>query len=559
MTFRRSVLATLTVCALALAGCNQDSNAANPSKGEKGDGAVGSIAARLTLPDGSEIDSVHYTISGPGMYSLDGDVPVGDSTILTFRIGGIPIGNGYTISLDADTAYGNTCMGSAPFDIIDNGVSSVTVTLTCGATDDVGDLIVNGEVDSCPIITAISAIPAEITLGHAVSLEAAISHGASPVHWSGTGGTFGSADAYATSFSCVDAGTHTLTVAVDTADCHDAKTVDVTCTLGAGCGNGVPDAGEQCDDGDTDDTNACTNACHLPACGDGIVSTGEQCDGGNSVPGDGCGATCQNEVCGNGISDPGETCDDGNTTANDGCSATCHLEGCGDGAIQPGEDCDDSNNVTESCPYGTMAGTCQICDSTCHTVNAPVPYCGDGTVNGGEACDDGNTNDSDACSNTCTAVDACSTCRATNCTNYQGFQNPVAGCFDSGPDGAAARAVFGVGQPGGHAAFTAAEVQTCVDAMACARSNHCGHTLGAIASDCYCGAFAGTWDLDACSTANAATVATHAPACQPQWAAVTGQSVPADVLNAISDSEQTMAGYAYNLLECEANFCPSCL
>ena len=32
-------------------------------------------------------------------------------------------------------------------------------------------------------------------------------------------------------------------------------------------------------------------------CGDGIVQAGEQCDDGNVAPGDGCGATCTVEQC----------------------------------------------------------------------------------------------------------------------------------------------------------------------------------------------------------------------------------------------------------------------
>src|SRR5262249_41610059 len=48
-------------------------------------------------------------------------------------------------------------------------------------------------------------------------------------------------------------------------------------------------------------------------CGDGILQEGEECDDGNTVSGDGCSATCKHEVCGNHVLDPGEQCDDGNT------------------------------------------------------------------------------------------------------------------------------------------------------------------------------------------------------------------------------------------------------
>jgi cysteine-rich repeat protein len=61
----------------------------------------------------------------------------------------------------------------------------------------------------------------------------------------------------------------------------------------AACGNGMVDIGEQCDDGDLDNTDACLVNCADAACGDGFVQAGvEQCDDGNVVGGDGCSAAC---------------------------------------------------------------------------------------------------------------------------------------------------------------------------------------------------------------------------------------------------------------------------
>jgi cysteine-rich repeat protein len=103
------------------------------------------------------------------------------------------------------------------------------------------------------------------------------------------------------------------------------------------CGDGVRQAGEQCDDGNTDDGDACTNGCKSAKCGDGAVQTGvEQCDDGNKFPDDACKNDCTLPVCGDGIIASGvEDCDDGNTVASDGCGADCKLESvtCGnDGA-----------------------------------------------------------------------------------------------------------------------------------------------------------------------------------------------------------------------------------
>ena len=71
--------------------------------------------------------------------------------------------------------------------------------------------------------------------------------------------------------------------------------VTVTYT-GWRCGGGVVDPGEQCDDGNRIDTDACTNSCKVNVCGDGIIYAGvEECDDGNTADADGCSAQCQRE------------------------------------------------------------------------------------------------------------------------------------------------------------------------------------------------------------------------------------------------------------------------
>jgi cysteine-rich repeat protein len=59
-----------------------------------------------------------------------------------------------------------------------------------------------------------------------------------------------------------------------------------------------------------------------PVCGNGIIEAGEECDGGVT-----CDAACQRiPVCGDGFIDAPETCDDSNTSNGDGCDATCQIE-----------------------------------------------------------------------------------------------------------------------------------------------------------------------------------------------------------------------------------------
>jgi len=172
------------------------------------------------------------------------------------------------------------------------------------------------------------------------------------------------------------------------------------------CGDGLVRAAEACDDGNTDDGDGCSSSCELEA---GFVCTSEpaflECEEPSS-----CAATCSN-----GVPDPGEECDDGGTSGGDGCDASCQKEPgfvcqfvpsscaftCGDGILDEdkGEGCDDENlldgdGCTDNCEVEsgfTCIGAPSVCD----------PVCGDGLVRGSEACDDGNTDDGDGCSSTC--------------------------------------------------------------------------------------------------------------------------------------------------------------
>jgi len=143
--------------------------------------------------------------------------------------------------------------------------------------------------------------------------------------------------------------------------------VPQTCQIA--CGDGIIDPGEECDDANTVNNDACTNACTLPTCGDGIVQSGEECDDGGNDAGDGCSPACQNEVCGNGVLDPGEECDDGpdnSDTLPDACRTDCTLPRCGDSVVDTGEECDGASDA--ACP-----GQCRSdCMCRCIYMDATV-------------------------------------------------------------------------------------------------------------------------------------------------------------------------------------------
>jgi cysteine-rich repeat protein len=118
-----------------------------------------------------------------------------------------------------------------------------------------------------------------------------------------------------------------------------------------------------------DDSGGNGGGSNGPVCGNQIIEVGEECDDGNLIDGDACEADCRNPFCGNGIVDTDETCDDGNTEPHDGCTPQC-LSTCGDGYLDPGEACDDGNRLEgDDCRFDCAA-----------------PRCGDGVVDPGDIC-----------------------------------------------------------------------------------------------------------------------------------------------------------------------------
>lgn len=112
-----------------------------------------------------------------------------------------------------------------------------------------------------------------------------------------------------------------------------------------------------------------------PGCGNAVLEAGEQCDDGNAVDGDAC-VHCQDARCGDGVRYAAvEECDDGNGDDHDACLDSCAMAICGDGILRDDtEVCDDGNND------GAYGGCMPDC-------SALAAYCGDGDVDASEMCD----------------------------------------------------------------------------------------------------------------------------------------------------------------------------
>ena len=232
---------------------------------------------------------------------------------------------------------------------------------------------------------------------------------------------------------------------------------------GGTCGNGVREAGEECDHGAQNGPNTgcerdCTFSCipgdpvrgdhhcdpHDPCKGSGTCEadhictvTGGLADGTACGSGNICrGGACQAPVCGDGIVTSPEECDDGVNNGSMGCDSTCHwvclstdpARNCAPAdPCQGPSTCDDS---THSCSTRTPLGdgtscgssgqTCQAghcVSSSCASASDCTPctggvckagacvasVCGDGCrdASRGEQCDDGNLVNLDGCDSSC--------------------------------------------------------------------------------------------------------------------------------------------------------------
>jgi fibro-slime domain-containing protein len=250
------------------------------------------------------------------------------------------------------------------------------------------------------------------------------------------------------------------------------------------CNNGVIEFQEECDGAVTGCTNCqvddgyvcpAANTClKLPECGDGLLQAGEECDIG-LVSGPGCmncvvennyfcsgqPSVCVRSVCGDNFRAPDEECDNGPGTlqnpgtpiGGDGCSTSCTVETgwacppstacvpvCGDGILRGSEQCETADsNACQNCRlvpgYDCGAnGTANPCTATvCGNGNPSNPVA---AAQPGEGCDDGNTVAGDGCGPTCQLEPAVTVgpnpSVAVTCGD--GFKTVTEGCDDGNRD-----------------------------------------------------------------------------------------------------------------------------
>jgi len=211
----------------------------------------------------------------------------------------------------------------------------------------------------------------------------------------------GTSEATTSEPSTSDATTSTSTSTMTTDDPSTSTSAETTTSTTSSttgdvgvCGDGVLDAGEQCDDGNSVDGDACTNECTIAVCGDGVVHEGvEACDDGpENSDTKACTSMCELASCGDGLVHEGvEACDDGNANESDECTSLCAPPSCEDGILSGVES--DVDCGGPSCPKCTidakcggnndcaeglcLEASCQIAD-TCKVIKQAAPQSSSG-------------------------------------------------------------------------------------------------------------------------------------------------------------------------------------
>jgi cysteine-rich repeat protein len=220
-----------------------------------------------------------------------------------------------------------------------------------------------------------------------------------------------------TALSCDDAGdastTTNLAARRVNVNLDEGEIITCTFTNTQTCGNGDVQAGEQCDDGDLDNADGCSNLCQ--------IEQGFECNGEPSV------CTPIAEICdgvdnnANGQTDEGfpntdgdgqadcvdpDDDDDGDLDGPDNCDLIANPnqedndnDGIGD-VCDPDDDNDGDLDLDDNCPLISNPGqededgdgTGDACDA---------PECGNGFIEGAEQCDDDDLDNADGCSSTC--------------------------------------------------------------------------------------------------------------------------------------------------------------
>lgn len=228
---------TLAGAAASVVGCQDTEDRLGSATQDE---TVGTVGVALQAAPGFVLNTVSYTITGPSGFTKTGTIDVSNSTKITALISSLPAGKGYSITLSGDAVSGvGSCSGSGSFDIVARQTTQVTIKVTCHETARTGSVLINGQLNVCPVIDGVSASPAEVTIGNSITLGVAAHDGdAGPkplsYSWKASSGSLSSDSVANPTFTCKTPGTVKLSVAVSDGDpasgCADTSSLTVECS-----------------------------------------------------------------------------------------------------------------------------------------------------------------------------------------------------------------------------------------------------------------------------------------------------------------------------------------
>ena len=207
---------------------------------------VGTLGLNLKAAPGVTLDSVAYSISGNG-FSKTGSIDTSGAPTISGTIGGIPAGNGYTITLTATSTEGSeTFVGSATFNVVARKTTAVTIHLQGAGASGNGNVAVNGTLNAGPVVDQLSVTPLTVFVGKSITLSGVgrdPDNGPSPLsyYWSATGGAIDNPISPNATLTSSSPGTITVKLTVSDGESSDSTTTTVTFVnpdAGAGGGGG---------------------------------------------------------------------------------------------------------------------------------------------------------------------------------------------------------------------------------------------------------------------------------------------------------------------------------
>ncbi len=320
------------------AGTNVGSNT-NVSSGD-----VGSVGMRLSLPDGTLINSVTYSLTNGATTVQSGTLATNHSQSIDFQLGQVPAGSGYSITLSAASGDGGiTCLGSAgPFAVVAHSTVSEAVQLICQTgSNQNGNVFIDAVPAFCGTWTSVSTIGPGIDAGPTNGSEV-IADGVSPI------------------------------VITATATGAAPANLQYTWTAVTNSGNGVTIQSNVGNGTTTDTLTVTCNSDGVDAVGSATLTlvVSDSLDGGSVVCPSSLSTVSTTVFC-----DKAASCGTGTINCNDAGGLTCvntstdpaNCGGCGI-AVKPGCGC---TGGTQSVPAGLT-----LCTSACVNTQTDPNNCG---------------------------------------------------------------------------------------------------------------------------------------------------------------------------------------